>query len=71
MIRELQLRRRTGPVIVGERVRVRLRRDEKVFDILRSVTFIATLRPVQSPLPMCTRELDVLAGLHACFSRYF
>ena len=42
MIRELQLRRRTGPAIVSERVRVRLRRDEKVFDILRSVTFIAT-----------------------------
>ena len=42
MIRELLLRRRTGPAIVGERVRVRLRRDEKVFDILRSVTFIAT-----------------------------
>ena len=32
----------SGPAIVGERVRVRLRRDEKVFDILRSVTFIAT-----------------------------
>ena len=42
MIRELQLRRRTGPAIISERVRVRLRRDEKVFDILRSVTFIAT-----------------------------
>ena len=38
----MQLRRRTGPAIVSERVRVRLRRDEKVFDILRSVTFIAT-----------------------------
>ena len=42
MIRELQLRRRTGPAIVSARVRVRLRRDEKVSDILRSVTFIAT-----------------------------
>ena len=42
MTRELQLRRRTGPAIVSARVRVRLRRDEKESDILRSVTFIAT-----------------------------
>ena len=42
MIRELQLRRRTGPAIVSARVQVRLRRDEKVSDILRSVTLIAT-----------------------------
>ena len=60
MIREPLLRRRTGPAIVGERVRVRLRRDEKVFDILRSVTFIAIfLRPVQNPLPVCTMHTRV------------
>ena len=49
MIRELQLRRRTGPAIVSARVRVRLRRDEKVSDILRSVTCIATFASRAKP----------------------
>ena len=35
-------RRRGGGRVVSARVRVRLRRDEKVSDILRSVTFIVT-----------------------------